>query len=155
MINRQKSDRRRSIDSIRVGAIFCFWDFGPTLRSSSQFFSRSASKVSASKYWRSKIRGWNFGLKLKFYYSSWPLGTRKCHQNLNWWSNKKVLFIKSIYFSKEKKKTLLIKSFCLATNSISDAIFEFPRVDLDNWILISSQNSNLGFLTSSTMRPKL
>ena len=32
-------------------------------------------KVSASKYWRSKIRGWNFGLKLKLYYTNRPLGT--------------------------------------------------------------------------------
>ena len=46
---------------------------------------------------------------------------------------KQKSFIYKIHlFFEGGKKTLLIKSFCLATNSISDAIFEFPRVDLDN-----------------------
>ena len=33
---------------------------------------RQASKVLASMYWRSKIRGRNFGLKLKSYYANRP-----------------------------------------------------------------------------------
>ena len=37
----------------------------------------------------------------------------------------------------------------------SDAIFVFPRVDLHNKILISSQNSDLEKSASSTARPKL
>ena len=37
----------------------------------------------------------------------------------------------------------------------SDAIFELPDIDLDNRILISSQNSDLKKSTSSTARPKL
>ena len=36
----------------------------------------------------------------------------------------------------------------------SDAIFVFPRVDLHNKILISSQNSDLEKSASSTARPK-
>ena len=39
----------------------------------------------------------------------------------------------------------LLKLFCLPTNSNSDVIFVFPEVDLDNRILISSQDSDLGF----------
>ena len=37
----------------------------------------------------------------------------------------------------------------------SDAIFVFPRVDLHNKILISSQNSDLEKSASSTAMPKL
>ena len=37
----------------------------------------------------------------------------------------------------------------------SDAIFELPDIDLDNRILISSQNSDLKNSASSTVRPKL
>ena len=49
---------------------------------------------------------------------------------------------------------LLIKMFHFAYNSISDAIFVFPGVDLYNRILISSRNSDLGFSTSSTVEAK-
>ena len=55
---------------------------------------RTASKVLASQYWRPIFRGRNFGLKLKFYYANRPLGTRKWHQNWNWWPNKKFLLVK-------------------------------------------------------------
>ena len=55
---------------------------------------RTASKVLASQYWRPIFRGRNFGLKLKFYYANRPLGTRKWHQNWNWWPNKKILLVK-------------------------------------------------------------
>ena len=44
--------------------------------------------------------------------------------------------------------------FCLTLNFNSDAIFVFPRVDLHNKILISSQNSDLEKSASSTARPK-
>ena len=118
---------------------------------------QSASKVWASMYWRSKIWGRNFGLKLKFYYTNRPLGARKWHQKLNWIPNKGGLLVKSIDFpeSIDRSGILLIKMFHLASNSNSDAIFVFPGVDLDNRILIWSQNSDLKFSTSSTMRPKL
>ena len=43
-----------------------------------------ASKVLASQYWRSKIRGQKFGLKLKLYYANRPQRTRKWYQNLSW-----------------------------------------------------------------------
>ena len=118
---------------------------------------QSASKVWASMYWRSKIWGWNFGLKLKFYYTNRPLGTRKWHQNLNWTPNKGGLLVKSFDFQESTNRSgiLLIKMFHLASSSNSDAIFVFPGVDLDNRILISTQNSDLEFSTSSTTRPKL
>ena len=45
--------------------------------------------------------------------------------------------------------------FYLTLNFNSDAIFVFPRVDLHNKILISSQNSDLEKSASSTARPKL
>ena len=111
----------------------------------------------ASVYWRSKIRGRNFGLKLKFYYTNRPLGTRKSHQNLNWTPNKSFLLVKLNDFQEsiDRSGILIIKMFHLASNSISDAIFVFPGVDMYNRILISRQNSNLGFSTSSTTRPKL
>ena len=67
-------------------------------------------------------------------------------------------FINEISWFLEAEKNhgiLLIKFFCLATNSISDAIFVFAVVDLHNRILISSQNSNLEKSASSTARPKL
>ena len=60
--------------------------------------NRTASKVLASMYWRSKIRGRNFGLKLKFYYTNRPLGTRKWHQNLNVTQNETFLLVISIDF---------------------------------------------------------
>ena len=65
--------------------------------------------------------------------------------------------MKSVDFWRRKKNhgILLIKIFCLATNSNSEAIFVFPEVDLHNRILISSQNSDLEKSTSSTARPKL
>ena len=44
--------------------------------------------------------------------------------------------------------------FYLTLNFNSDAIFVFPRVDLHNKILISSQNSDLEKSASSTARPK-
>ena len=44
--------------------------------------------------------------------------------------------------------------FYLTLDFNSDAIFVFPRVDLHNKILISSQNSDLGFSTSSTVEAK-
>ena len=41
------------------------------------------------------------------------------------------------HFSASENQCIsLIKIFCLATNSISDAIFVFPEVDLVNRILI-------------------
>ena len=52
------------------------------------------AEVSASMYWRSKIWGRNFGLKLKFYYTNRPLGTRKWHQNSNWTTNETFLLLK-------------------------------------------------------------
>ena len=120
-------------------------------------WQHEASKVLASHYWRSKIRGRNFGLKLKFYYANRPLGTRKWHQNWNWTPNETFLFVKSIDFQEliNRSRILLIKMFHLVSNSNSDVIFVFPEVDLHNRILISSQNSDLGFSTSSTARPKL
>ena len=45
--------------------------------------------------------------------------------------------------------------FYLTLDFNSDAIFVFPRVDLYNRILISSQNSDLEKSASSTVRPKL
>ena len=45
--------------------------------------------------------------------------------------------------------------FYLTLDFNSDAIFVFPRVDLHNNILISSQNSDLEKSASSTARPKL
>ena len=48
-------------------------------------------------------------------------------------------FINEISWFLEAEKNyglLLIKTFCLATNSISDAISVFPEVDLYNRILI-------------------
>ena len=63
-------------------------------------------------------------------------------------------FINELSWFLEAEKNhgiLLIKRFCLATNSNSDAIFVFPEVDLYNRILISSQNSDLEFSTSSTV----
>ena len=118
---------------------------------------QSASKVWASMYWRSKIWGRNFGLKLKFYYTNRPLGTRKWHQNLNWTPNKTFLLVKVMtdWSIPENRLKSLIKMSHFVSNSNSDAIFVFPGVDLYNRILISSQNSDLGFSTSSTMRPKL
>ena len=59
--------------------------------------ARRASKVLASMYWRSKIQGRNFGLKLKFYYTNRQLGTRHefpMHQNLNWTPNETSLLVK-------------------------------------------------------------
>ena len=56
---------------------------------------------------------------------------------------------------RKKSKILLIKMFYLTLNINSDAIFVFPRVDLHNKILISSQNSDLEKLASCTARPKL
>ena len=113
---------------------------------------RQASKVLASMYWRSKIQGRNFGLKLKSYYANRPLGTRKWLQNLNWTPNKTFLLVNPIDFPEliDRSGILLIKMFHLASNSNSDAIFVFPGVDLYNRILISSQNSDLEFSTSST-----
>ena len=52
---------------------------------------------------------------------------------------KQKYFISEIpdYFSASENRCIsLIKKFCLATNSISDAIFVFPVVDLYNRILI-------------------
>ena len=52
---------------------------------------------------------------------------------------KQKKFISEIpdYFSASENRCIsLIKIFCLATNSISDAIFVFPVVDLYNRILI-------------------
>ena len=120
-------------------------------------FVRLTFKVSASIYWRSKIRGRNFGLKLKFYYTYRPLGTRIWHQNLNWTPNKSFLLVKVMtdWSIPENRLKSLIKMSHFVSNSNSDAIFVFPGVDLYNRILISSQNSDLGFSTSSTMRPKL
>ena len=60
-------------------------------------------------------------------------------------------FLESI----DRSGILLIKKFCLASYQSKVVIFVFPGVDLYNRILISSQNSDLGFSTSSTMRPKL
>ena len=71
---------------------------------------------------------------------------------------KQKFFISKIpwFFSASRNQlSSLIKFFCLATNSNSDAIFVFPEVDLHNRILISSQNSDLEKSTSSTARPKL
>ena len=45
-------------------------------------------------YWRPKFWGRNFGLKLKFFYTNQPLGTRKWHQNCNLTPNKTFLFVK-------------------------------------------------------------
>ena len=59
---------------------------------------RQASKVLASMYWRSKIQGRNFGLKLKSYYANRPLGTRKWLQNLNRTPNKTFLIVNPINF---------------------------------------------------------
>ena len=49
----------------------------------------------------------------------------------------------------------IIKLFSESLDFNSDAIFELPDIDLDNRILISSQNSDLKKSTSSTARPKL
>ena len=71
---------------------------------------------------------------------------------------KQKKFISEIpdYFSASEIQCIsLIKFFCLARYSNSDAIFVFAEVDLYNRILISSQNSDLQFSTSSTTRPKL
>ena len=113
---------------------------------------RSASEVLASMYWRSKIRGWNFGLKLKFYYTNRPLGTRKWHQNLNWTPNETFLLVKFLTDRSvpENRLISLIKKFCLASYQSKIIIFVFPGVDLYNRILISTQNSDLRFSTSST-----
>ena len=56
-----------------------------------------------------------------------------------------------IFFRLQKSTNFINNFFCLATNSNSDAIFVFPEVDLYNRILISSQNSDLEFSTSSTV----
>ena len=56
---------------------------------------------------------------------------------------------------RKKSKILLIKMFYLTFDFNSDGIFVFPRVDLHNKILISSQNSDLEKSASSTARPKL
>ena len=67
---------------------------------------------------------------------------------------KQKVFISKIpqFFSGSRNQLIsLIIFFCLATNSNSDAIFVFPEVDLYNRILISSQNSDLEFSTSSTV----
>ena len=87
---------------------------------------RQASKVLASMYWRSKIRGRNFGLKLKFYYANRPLGTRKWHQIWNWTPNETFLLVKSIDFQESINWSgiLLIKMFHWASNSNSVAIFD-------------------------------
>ena len=118
---------------------------------------RQASKVLASMYWRSKIRGRNFGLKLKSYYANRPLGTRKWLQNLNRTPNKTFLLVKFLTDRSipENRLDSLIQMLYLVSKSNSNAIFVFPGVDLYNRILISSQNSDLEFSTSSTMRPKL
>ena len=118
---------------------------------------RSASEVSALQYWRSKIQGWNFGLKLKFYYTNRPLGTRKWHQNLNWTPNETFLLVKFLTDRSvpENRLISLIKKFCLASYQSKIVIFVFLGVDLHNRILISTQNSDLEFSTSSTTRPKL
>ena len=66
---------------------------GALLEGQISFFSSigppAAAREAFKKLWppqdlRSKIRGRNFGFKLKFYYANRPLGTRKWHQNLNW-----------------------------------------------------------------------
>ena len=57
-------------------------------------FFRTACKVLASQYQRSKIQSWNFVFKLKFYYINRPLATRKWHQKWNWQPNKKFLLVK-------------------------------------------------------------
>ena len=49
----------------------------------------------------------------------------------------------------------LIQMFCLVMDSNSNAIFELADIDLHNRILISSQNSDLKKLASSTVRQKL
>ena len=70
---------------------------------------------------------------------------------------KQKIFINEISWFLEAEKNheiLLIKIFCLARNSNSDAIFVFPEVDLYNRILIWSQNSDLEFSTSSTVEAK-
>ena len=118
---------------------------------------RAAFKVLASQYRRPIFRGRNFGLKLKSYYANRPLGTRKWHQNLNWTRNETFLLVKFIDFQEsiDRSGILLIKMFYLTLDFNSDAIFVFPRVDLHNKILISSQNSDLKKSASSTARPKL
>ena len=118
---------------------------------------REASKVLASQYWRSKIRGRNFGLKLKFYYANRPLGTRKWHQNWNWTPNEPFLLVKSIDFQEFWNFT---NKFYLVSNSNSDAfscslgsicIIEFHfQIKIQKMILIK----NL-FLQTCTVRVSL
>ena len=117
----------------------------------------TAFQVSALQYWRSKIRGRNFGLKLKSYYANRPLGTRKQLQNLNRTPNKTFLLVKFLTDRSipENRLISLIKKFFLASYQSKIVIFVFPGVDLYNRILISTQNSDLRFSTSSTQRPKL
>ena len=65
---------------------------------------------------------------------------------------KQKFFINEIHWFSEAEKKYgisLINFFCLATNSIFDAIFVLPGVDLYNRILIWRQNSNFEFSTSS------
>ena len=72
-------------------------------------------------YWRSKIRGRNFWLKLKFYYTKRPLGTWKWQHNLNWTPNETFLLVKysTVRSIPDYRLVLQIKMFHLASNSNS------------------------------------
>ena len=110
-------------------------------------------KLSASTVLEVENSRSEFWLEIKILLYKSTSGNTKMASELEFLAKQKKIVSKiPRFFSASRNQLIsLIKFFCLSRNSNSDTIFVFPEVDLYNRILISSQNSDLEFSTSSTV----
>ena len=140
-----------SCGALLEGQISFFSSVGPPAA------AREAFKALASTVLEVENSRSEFWLQIKILLYKSTSGNTKMASEFELVAKQKV-FISKIpqFFSGSRNQLIsLIIFFCLSRNSNSDGIFVFPVVDLYNRILISSQNSDLEFSTSSTVRPKL